>query len=199
MAPTQLQIETVADLPVPHGFSSHALTILEERDVKLPSPSQAYFQTVLDSVIGADDICMYQLLISNLFNHTAIFPGSRCSLRTELWNETSEPSTFFARSESNDLAPDWHLLKGEISPHAYANVLVGRLSFNTLAKHQLRELITSTTSDTLFSEIHDLRGPTYHHWQKDDAICRNCLTEIAREHLHLWVSHRNNGKSCCGR
>jgi hypothetical protein len=196
MPSIQLLTERTVDHPILHGFSDHALVILKDRDVKLPSPSQAHLQTVLDSINGVDDICMYQLpLKSRILNHTGIFAGSRCGLikGTELHNETSELSAFFVYLKSNP-PPDWHLFKGEMPPHEYVILLKGNLAFNNPAGLLLRDLISNTTSDTLLSEIHDLRGPTYHDWQKDDPLCRNCLTKIVGEHLHLWVSHRNSGK-----
>ncbi|KAF9464131.1 hypothetical protein BDZ94DRAFT_1257074 [Collybia nuda] len=134
-------------------------SVFEARKTKPPATDNTHWKSILKDIQSENDTC------------------HRCHgvYGFDLYNETN-----------------WENLRGIDSTHKWNinKYLKGNLyQSQSISDYLSSEVDSSTTSihTRMLREIHDLRVVSYDTWDKQDWLCADCIVEILRVHLHLWL------------
>jgi hypothetical protein len=128
--------------------------------------------------------------------------GNRCAkvCGFDLWNEASKYRAIVRNHIAEKKYIDWEYLYGLHStrisclPGLMKGKLPGSMYDATRLRGEIR--VPNFTYTRLMREIHDIRIPPYDAWDKQDALCEQCITGILQTHLHLWLLEtRKKGNS----
>lgn len=121
--------------------------------------------------------------------------GDRChSIHGfDLYNETSETVHLISSYQYGiDGIIDWGYLQGGKSTlkGLIGSYLKGNLFSNVLVLDylcvKLFDIVPFSYAHML-EQMHDLRVTPYDDWNKQDWLCSNCIVDILKTHLHLWL------------
>lgn len=96
---------------------------------------------------------------------------------------------------------DWEFLYGVPSTSG-ASLLVLIKGNLPRSLEDARTLVTEIsaqdfTYSKLLRDIQALRVAPYETWDTHDWLCEKCITEIIREHLHLWLLEQKKKSKIC--
>ncbi|KAF9464132.1 hypothetical protein BDZ94DRAFT_516074 [Collybia nuda] len=134
--------------------------IWDERNTRTPTRFDSHWELIIYAANDGDDTC----------DICGAVRGS------DLYNETN-----------------WDLLCG-INPTRRMNLcsyLKGNLNQNPFIRELIREEMSAMPNFTdILEEMHDLHIPLFNTWEKKDWLCLECIVNIIRAHLHLWLLER---------
>lgn len=161
--------------------------------MKPPPNDPSHWKSILDVIHGEQDTCTFHPSLVHV-TLTSIDTGHRCSVvhGFSLWNETS--TSYQILWEWIWLVSDWEYFRGYelIGPAQLCLLIKGLLSAGLVEYPQLHSQLSHTgfTYTALLQEIHDLRTSEFDTWDKQDWLCLQCIMEIIKSHMHLWLLER---------